>query len=428
MSSRNKRLLIALIGLVVIGVVVGVSLQRESRRQVKVQTEQVARRDLVSIVSASGEVKPKRFVNVGANVSGPITEILVEEGDSVAKGQPLVRIDSTRYQAGTRQSQAAVEAAGAELERARADLDVTRLIFERQQRMHQERLVSDQAFDQAQAEVKMREAVVESQRRRVTQAAAALASIQDDLEKTTVYSPMDGVVTNLQKEAGEVVIGAQSFQPTVIMTVADLSTMEAEILIDETDIRDVKLGQETEVEVDALKDVKLKGRVTEIGSSAIPRGGAAGAAVSGGSSNQAKDFKVVVTLESPPDSLRPGLNCTAEIVTSRKTGVLAVPIQAVVMRRVDDKGKVVEPADASEGEDSGNPAPLLKGEEKEGVFVVSAGKAVFRPVKTGILGEAEMEILEGLKEGERIVSGSYKTLRTLKDEARVKFDEKEAAP
>jgi len=228
-------------------------------------------------------------------------------------------------------------------------------------------------------------------------------------------------VIDLRKEQGEVAIGAQSFQPTVIMTVADLSVMEAEILIDETDIRDVDLGQEAEVEVDALRDLKIAGRVTEIGSSAIPRGGAGATASS--TSNQAKDFKVVVTLEDPPASLRPGLNATAEITTARKSQVLAVPIQAVVVREVDDEGDVIEPR-GSEDEDSGNPAPRSKGEEKEGVFVVSDGKAVFRPVETGILGETQLEILEGLDEGEKIVSGSYRTLRTLKNEALVKVEKK----
>jgi HlyD family secretion protein len=421
MVSKRTRVFAGIAGVAVLGTIVAVSVARENRRRVKVQTEEVSRRDLTSKVSASGEVKPKRFVNVSANISGRITHLLVDEGQSVARGQVLARIDSTRLEAGTRQSEAAVEAARADLERTLADLELSRLAFERQKRVHEQQLVSDEVFDRAQAELKMKAAVVESQRRRIAQAQAALATIRDDLEKTTIVSPMDGVVIDLRKEQGEVAIGAQSFQPTVIMTVADLSVMEAEILIDETDISDVDLGQEAEVEVDALRDLKIAGRVTEIGSSAIPRGGAGATASS--TSNQAKDFKVVVTLEDPPASLRPGLNATAEITTARKSQVLAVPIQAVVVREVDDEGKVIEPR-GSEDEDSGNPAPRSKGEEKEGVFVVSDGKAVFRPVETGILGETQLEILEGLDEGEKIVSGSYRTLRTLKNEALVKVEKK----
>jgi len=421
MVSKRTRVIAGIAGVAVLGTVVAVSVARENRRRVKVQTEEVSRRDLVSNVSASGEVKPKRFVNVSANISGRITHLLVDEGQTVARGQVLARIDSTRLEAGTRQSEAALEAAKADLERTLADRELSRLAFERQKRVHEQKLVSDEVFDRAQAELKMKAAVVESQRRRIAQAQVVLATIRDDLEKTTIVSPMDGVVIDLRKEQGEVVIGAQSFQPTVIMTVADLSVMEAEILIDETDISDVALGQEAEVEVDALRDLKIEGRITEIGSSAIPRGGTGAAASS--TSNQAKDFKIVVTLEDPPPSLRPGLNATAEITTARKTQVLAVPIQAVVVRQVDEEGDVIEPRGSEDGE-SGNPASRPKGEEKEGVFVVSDGKAIFRPVETGILGETQLEILEGLDEGETIVSGSYRTLRTLKNEALVKVEKK----
>lgn len=428
MASRKAKIAGAGAGaLILVGVVV-VSATRDSRRRVTVQTEKVARRELVSIVTASGEVKPKRFVNISANVSGRITDLLVKEGDAVRKGQVLARIDSTRFAAGERQSAAAVQAARADLERAEADLDATRAAFERSRRMHTDKLISDQAFDQAEAEVKMKTAAVDSQKRRIAQGEALLESNQDDLAKTVVASPMDGVVTSLQKEEGEVVIGAQSFQPTLIMTVADLSVMEAEILVDETDIRDVKLGQEAEVKVDALGDVKIKGDVTEIGSSAIPRGASPGA-VAGTSgattSNQAKDFKVVITLKDPPPALRSGLNATAEVTTARKERVLAVPIQAVVVREVDKDGKAVDPgsvqaADSDPAEAKGK----ARREEKEGVFVVQKGKAVFKTVKTGILGDTEIEILEGLGEGEEIVSGSYKTLRTLKHDALIKVERK----
>ncbi len=426
MASKKTRILAGVVGVVVLGGIVAFSVTRDSRNRVKVQTETAARKDLTSVVSASGEVQPHTFVDVSANVSGRITALLVREGDSVSKGQVVARIDSTRFEAATRQAEAAVQAARADLQRARADLELSRLAFERQESMHRERLVSDQAFDQAQAEVQMKQAAVDSQRERVAQAEASLASIRDDLDKTTVVSPMDGVVTSLKKELGEVVIGAQSFQPTVIMTVGDLSVMEADILIDETDIRDVALGQEAEVSVDALDDLKIHGTVTEIGSSAIPRG-STGAVSSGSTSNQAKDFKVVITLKEPPAALRPGLNATAEITTARKPGVLAVPIQAVVVRMVDQDGHVIESSPA-EGEKGGpGEAPTEKGEEKDGVFVVKDGKAHFQPVKTGIVGETDIEITEGLEEGSEIVTGSYKTLRTLENEARIKVDKKKEA-
>jgi len=426
MVSKKARIIGASAAVLVLGGVVAASVMRESRSRVAVQTGRAERRDLVSIVTASGEVKPKRYVNIGANVSGRLMEITVREGDGVKKGQVLARIEATRFAAGTRQSEQAVRSAEADLERAQADVRVARLVFQRTQKMHEDKLVSDQAYDQAEAELTMKAANVEAQKRRIGQLQAALDFNRDDLEKTTIYSPMDGVVTSLPKEEGEVVIGAQSFSPTVIMTVADLSVMECQILVDETDIRNLTLGQAAEVRVDALEGVKIKGSVTEIGASAIPRGQQAGQAVATTTTaNQAKDFKVTITLEDPPPTLRPGLNASADITTARKEKVLAVPIQAVVVRELNKEGKVVDPGavQAAEGEPKGA-VPRGKGEEKDGVFVVEENQATFKPVKTGILGETEIEVLEGLAEGDEIVTGSYRTLRTLKDKAKIKVDKK----
>jgi HlyD family secretion protein len=430
LSPYRKRVLIAVAGLLVLGTVVTVSVVRDRRSKVAVQTQKAARKDLTSIVSASGEVRPKRFVNVSANVSGRITRLSVKEGDVVKNGQVLAQIDAARFEAETRQSRAALESARADLDRNLADLRATQLAFERTKQMYADKLVSDQANDQAEADLKVKQAMVESQRKRINQLEAALESFQDTLEKATVPSPMDGVVTSLQKEEGEVVIGAQSFQPTIIMTVADLSIMEVEVLVDETDIRNVKLGQEAEVRVDAFEGSTIKGEVTEIGSSAIPRGASAttGQTTGTNTSNQAKDFKVTVTLKDPPSNLRPGLNATADVVTARKPNVLSVPIQSVVVRELDKEGNVVDPG-AVQAAGDGPPSdadarPRGRGEEKEGVFVVSKGQALFRPVKTGIIGETEIEVLDGLAENDEIVSGSYRTLRTLKDKARIKLETK----
>jgi HlyD family secretion protein len=425
---RRTRIVVAVVAVLVLGGVVAFSVTKDSRARVAVQTGKVSRKDLVSVVSASGEVRPKKFVNVSANVSGRITELRIKEGDAVKRGQVLARIDSTRYEAGEQQSAAALQAAKADLARAEADVEMSRSAFERTKKMHQEKLISDLAYDQAESEIKMKAAAVEAQKRRINQGEAALASNRDDLEKTTVVSPMDGVVTSLQKEEGEMVIGAQSFSPTVIMTVGDLSSYEVEILVDETDIRYVRLGQEAEVRVDALEGVKIKGEVTEIGSSAIPRGSQPGQQPQTTTANVAKDFKVAVTLREPPPSLRSGLNATAEITTDRKTAALAIPIQAVVVREVNKEGKVVDPGDlqASSGEPSSTPSPRTKNEEKEGVFLVAGGQVTFKPVKTGIIGETDIEVLEGLADGAEIVTGSYKTLRSLKHEAKIKV-EKEGA-
>jgi HlyD family secretion protein len=350
------------------------------------------------------------------------------EGDTVEKGQVLAKIESERYEAGERQSQAAVAAARAELQRAEADLEGSRLAFERTRQMQQDKLVSQQVYDQADADFKMKTANVEAARRRVAQLQAQLDSTRDELYKTTVYAPMSGVVTSLPKEQGEMVIGAMSFNPTVLMTVADLSVMEAEVMVDETDIRNLKVGQKAVVEVDALEGVEIEGEVTEIGASAIVRGSdtsQAQAQLGANTGNQPKDFKVKIVLQDPPPSLRPGLNATADITTATREDVLAVPIQAVVVREVDEEGKVIV-AGAASSEDNDTPvgSSRRRGEEKDGVFVVQDEKAVFTPVKTGIMGDTEIEITEGLEEGQQIVTGSYRTLRTLENEARLKIENK----
>lgn len=425
MASKKARITGGVLVAVILGGVVAWSVGKENRERVPVQMQKVGKRELVSVVSASGEVKPKRFVNVSANVSGRITALLVKEGDRVRRGQVLARIDSERFAAGERMSSAALQGARADLDRAEADLKVAQLNYERARQMQAERLISEQQFDQSEAELRMKKAAVESQRRRISQQAAQLETNRDDLAKTVVVAPMDGVVTSLQKEEGEVVIGAQSFQPTVIMTIGDLSAFEVEVLVDETDIRNVALGQKATVRVDALEGTKLEGEVTEIGSSAIPRGSAGQQQAAASTANQAKDFRVSVTLLNPPPQLRSGLNATADIETARKQGVTAVPIQAVVVREVNKEGKVIDPsAVQAAGPEQGAPAPGEKGEEKEGVFVNRNGQVTFTPVRTGIIGETEIEVVSGLAEGDEIVTGSYRTLRTLKDQAKVKPEQK----
>jgi HlyD family secretion protein len=224
------------------------------------------------------------------------------------------------------------------------------------------------------------------------------------------------------------VIGAMSFSPTILMTVADLSVMEAEVMVDETDIRNLTLGQKAVVEVDALEGLEIEGEVTEIGASAIVRGSdtsQAQAQLGANTGNQPKDFKVKIVLKDPPASLRPGLNASADITTATREGVIAVPIQAVVVREVDEEGNVVEAGAAASSEDEEEDRGSRKrGEEKDGVFVVQDQKAVFTPVETGIMGDTEIEITEGLEVGQEIVTGSYRTLRQLENEARLKVEKK----
>jgi HlyD family secretion protein len=423
--SKAKKIGLSILALVVVGAVIAGSVARASGKKVEVQTGKVSKKDLISKVSASGEIRPKKFVNVSSDVAGRIVRLLVKEGDQVKRGQILARIDAKRFEESARQSEAGLGASRSDLDRTMADLELSRQSLERQRRMHADKLISDQLLEQAESEFKMKQAAVESQRKRVTQQSAIVATNQDDLGKTVVAAPMDGVVTSLQKEEGETVIGAQSFSPTVICVVADLSVMEVEILVDETDIRNLALGQTAEVRVDALEGTIIKGEVTEIGSSAIPRGATANTGSNVNTSNQAKDFKVTVTLKDPPATLRPGLNATADVITARREGVVAAPIQAVVVRQIEKDGKVVDPSigGSSGGADAGNtPTRTAKLEEKEGIFLVQAGKAVFKEVKTGIIGDSDIEIIEGVKDGDEIVIGSYRTLRTLKNEAVLKIE------
>ncbi len=432
MSPKTKKILGAIVALAVIGSVVGFSVSRENRKKITVQTGKVEKKSLTQVVTASGEVRPRRYVNVGANVSGRLIDILVLEGQRVKKGQMLARVEAERYEAGARQGEAGVAAARAELTRAEADLAAAKLNYDRNKRMREEKLVAESAYDQAEAEYKMKAANVEAAKRRVAQLQAQLDSTKDELYKTNVYSPMDGVVTNLPKEQGEMVIGAQSFSPTVIMTVADLSVMECEVMVDETDFRNLKLGQEATVKVEALEGLEMKGEVTEIGASALVRGSGSQATTqtqaSANTGNQPKDFKVTITIKDPPENLRPGLNATADITTAVRKDVLAVPVQAVVVREVNKEGKVVDPdAMAGGAAREGDTVVQMareKGEEKDGVFVVEGEKAVFKPVKTGIMGDTDIEITEGIEEGKTIVTGSYKTLRNLKDDARIKLEQK----
>jgi HlyD family secretion protein len=433
MALKERKIVGAVIGVVALGALVGWNVSQDSRTRIAVVTQKVGHSDLVSIVSASGEVKPKKYVDVSANVPGRIVQLKVKEGDKVKTGEILCQIETTRYEADARQAEEGVLAQRHDLEHAEADLMNSRANADRNDQMWKERLVSDQTRDQAVADFKMKRADVEAAKRKIAQLEAALVSSKDDLNKTTVYATIDGVVTSLDKQEGETVIGAQSFQPTVIMTVADLSVMQVEILVDETDIRNVQLGQPAAIRVDALEGTKIKGEVTEIGSSAIPRNSTTGAATTATASsntnngNQAKDFKVTVTIQDPPRALRPSMNATADITTATHKGVLAVPIQAVVVREVDKQGKVIDPNQPEEGAPGAPLFPRGKGEEKDGTFVVDVkGVAHFRPVKTGIVGETDIEVLDGLKEGDVIVTGSYKTLRTLKDESHVKDEVKKA--
>jgi len=436
----KKIVIIAVIAVVVAGLV-WFTVTAGSRNAVEVQTGKVATVDtLASIVSASGEIKPKTYVNVGANAFGKITKLYVKEGDHVKRGQLLAQLENAQPSADVDANRAALSASGtdsvaasAALKRAQADVERTKLDYERADGLLKAGLIpkSDYdtkktAYDGAAAALAQAQAQNESARERITQQRATLARVSDMLGKTTYIAPFDGVITNLPVREGEtVVVGIQNSPGSTLMTLADTSVITAEVKVDETDIVNIKNGQPAEVIIDAIPGKTFKGFVSEIGNNALLRSTGVSTAQATTGATEAKDFKVVVTLQEPPDNLRPGLSATAKITTAKKENVLAIPIQALTIRT---------PKDLEEKKGDKNvakaAAPEMKSakanEEIQGVFVVEGSgkkaKAKFVPVKTGITGSTDIEVTEGLKANDQIVTGSYKTLRTLKNGATVKVD------
>jgi HlyD family secretion protein len=457
--------------IVVVGVIVYASVQMSRQGVVTVQTGKVAKQDLVSIVTASGEVKPLLYVNVGSTAYGQITEIAVKEGDRVKRGQLLARLESVQPTADVAAQQANLKAAGsdtttaeaaatsaaaalrtaeADVPRAKAELERARLDFERSTQMLKQGVIAESALEtsratyevarasleaanarvlQSKAQLEQAQSQLESTRSHIAQYQATLARASDVLRKTNFEAPIDGVVTNLPVHRGETMVaGIQNSPGSLLMTIADMSVITTEVKVDETDIVNVKLGQPADITIDAIPDKTFKGHVTEIGNSAIIRSTGLATSSSNVASQEAKDFKVVITLDAPPENLRPGLSSTAKVQTASKNSALAIPIQALTIRQ---KGELEEPKkEKAAGGAALAAGPDAREKEKEakkeiqGVFVVRNKKAVFVPVETGITGTTDIEVTSGLKEGDEIVTGSYSVLRTIRNNAPVKVDNK----
>ncbi len=410
MKTKTKIFIGAGAGLVVLALVM-INLKRSSSSEVKVEAEKLKRSDIVSIVTANGKVKPKTDVKISANISAQIIELPVEEGDKIKRGQLLVGLDPGRYQA-------AVDQAKAQLKLEKANLEQAEQNFNRIKPLFEKNLASQEQFDLVQTQLSVVRARYEAAQHNIEQA-------QDDLTKTRIISPMDGIVSELRAEKGETVIpGTMNNPGTVIMTVSDLSSIEVEVDVDETDIALVKVDQMAEISVDAFRDTTFKGRVVEVGSSALASGTGLG-------QEQVTNFRVKILLLDKVAGIKPGMTSTADIVTAERKNVLAIPIQAVVLRdssalvKAKEKDKKDSGAFASTptSAPSGNGNPKKK-KELEGVFVIRDGKAVFVPVAVGVADQQNIEVLSGLQEGDMVITGSYKTLRTLENEAKVKFEDK----
>jgi HlyD family secretion protein len=457
--SVKKIVLIVVAVLVLAGIAVGTILHGQAS-VTKVSTGKVVRQDLVSVVNGTGQIKPKTYVNIGATAFGRITHLYVKEGDHVKVGATLATVESVQPQATVSAQQATIAAAHtdiasyvaaektaqANIAQGKADLEQKQLDYNRSKSLYEEKLIAKQdfdakkaAYDMSVATLEQREAALsqavaqtESQRGHMNQAVATQRSNFDALDKTISRAPFDGLVTNVPVREGEtVVVGIQNAEGSTLMTLADMSVITAEVKVDETDIVNVELNQPVDVTVDALPGRIFKGHVTEVGDQALLRTTGIATSQSTTGTEEAKDFKVVVTLDIIPgqsnDDLRPGLSATAKITTAHKSNIVTIPIQALVQRDL-----ATEKALAANG---GKPAPVsanvsasspAKPQLVQGVYLLQADRkklrTIFVPVTTGITGATDTEVLSGLKEGDEIVTGRYKILRALKSGTIVKRD------
>jgi HlyD family secretion protein len=448
-----KKVLIGVGAAMMLGIIVAVTVYQSQKNLVTVQTGKVQKQNLASVVSASGEIKPKTYVNIGANAFGKIIKLHVKEGDRVKKGQLLAQLENVQSSADVNATRASVQAAEtdavagdaalktslADLNRAKSDAAHAKLDWDRAQGLYKAALIAKQDYDvkkaawesadaglaQAEARVAQAKAQKDSMDKHITQNQANLTRVSDVLQKTTYEAPFDGVITNLPVREGEtVVIGIQNSPGSTLMTIADMSVITSEVKVDETDIVNVHLGQPADVTIDAIPHKVFHGIVSEIGDNAIVRSTGVATSQATSTSQEAKDFKVVVTLTDPPADLRPGLSSTAKITTATRSSVLSIPIQALTVRTQAD----LVPKDAGKGNNNVHaaasaPAETLKlKEEIQGVFVIRNKKAEFIPVDTGISGTTDIEVTKGVQEGDEVITGSYKVLRTLKPGTSVKID------
>jgi HlyD family secretion protein len=452
---KLKKILIISGAVLVAAGIAGFTIVRAQSGYTKVLTAKVVRQNLVSIVSGTGQIKPKTYVNIGATSFGRITHLYVKEGDHVKKGQVLATVESVQAKAGVDAQQASIRSADtdiasylaaektAEATVAHSEADLTQklLDWQRAQALYKAELIAKSEYDskkaaydtdvatlaQSKAALVQARAQTASARGKLGTAQATLTSDVDALNKTVSIAPFDGIVTNMPVREGEtVVVGIQNAQGSTLMTLADPSVITAEVKVDETDIVNVAMGQPVEVTVDALPGKVFQGKVTEVGDQAILRSTGIATSQSTTGTEEAKDFKVVVTLSNPPEELRPGLSATAKITTARRQNVLTIPIQALAMRTPASLKVGASMQTVNAASDGDSPPASAQDPGTQGVFVLrshgSKLQSQFVPVTTGITGATDIEVTAGLKQGDEIVIGPYKVLRTLKNDVKLKRD------
>ncbi|MEP6574041.1 MAG: efflux RND transporter periplasmic adaptor subunit [Gemmatimonadota bacterium] len=412
MSRRMKLSLVGGLFVVLCIAVVALTAAKRNKKAVEVRMEQVSARDLVAAVTASGKIKAKTSVDISPDIQGRITRIAVKEGDLVRKGDFLIQIDPAQYQAAVSRQKALMAASQGDLIRAKANLDQAKRAMDRSEEIHKSNpaLISTEAVEQAQTAYDVAQANLNSSSAQVDQARAGLQEAETSLEKTRIVAPISGRVVRLAVEEGEVAVpGTFSKDVGLLMTIADLSVIQADVQVDETDVVRLKLGDSVQVSIDAFPDTTFVGHVTKVSNSAK----LTSTQTASGSNDRAVDFDVEITLSAPPSDIRPDLSCTARVITDTRKGAMSVPIIALTVRDNQPVPNESTPRDTSA-------AAKRKAKETEGVFVVRDGIALFRPVKVGIAGDEYFEITSGLKTGEMIVSGTYQAIRDLKDSTRVK--------
>jgi HlyD family secretion protein len=451
---KLKKILIISGVILVAAAITAFTVVRAQSGYTKVLTAKVVRENLVSIVSGTGQIKPKTYVNVGATSFGRITHLYVKEGDRVKKGQVVATVESVQAQAGVVAQQASIQSANTDIasyvaaentaqatvDHSIADLNQKLLDWQRAQALYKAELIAKSEYDskkgaydtdvatlaQSKAALVQARAQTASARGKLGTAVATLTSDKDLLNKTVSVAPFDGIVTNMPVREGEtVVVGIQNALGSTLMTLADLSVITADVKVDETDIVNISMGQPVDVSVDALPGKVFPGVVTEVGDQAILRSTGIATSQSTTGTEEAKDFKVVVTLTNPSPELRPGLSATAKITTARRQNVVAIPIQALTMRDpAASNGGAIQTVNAASNSDGGSPSGVDK--TTQGVFVLrshgSKLESQFVPVTTGITGSTDIEVTSGLKAGDEVVIGPYKVLRTLKNDVKVKRD------
>lgn len=419
MSRRTKLGLIVTLLVVVVGGIAALAAAKKNSRAVDVRMEKVARRDLVAAVTASGHIEAKKSVDVTADITGRIIQIGVHEGDMVKKGQFILQIDPTQYQAAVSQARALLSSSEASLVQARANRDQAQRSLQRAQELKNSgnSLISTEQVEQAQTAYDVAVANYNSAQAQVAQNRANVDRAESDLNRTKIFAPIDGRVTRLKVEVGEVAVPATfSKDNALLATVADLGTILAKVKVDETDVVRLALGDSVQVSIDAFPDTTFTGRVTKISNSADLTSGA----ITQGTSEQAVDFEIEITLDHPPADVRPDLSCTARIVTDVRKQALSIPIIALTVRQHTAAPNEQASPRPEQGAKAATDTAKAKPKDTEGVFVVNGGVATFRPVKVGIAGDEYFEVLNGVKEGETIVAGTYQAIRDLKDSSRVR--------